>query len=48
MFVIQSIRLHFQQKTSVKEELLNKSVRDAKEAGFAKDFVDTSNLIETP
>jgi NitT/TauT family transport system substrate-binding protein len=32
----------------VSRELLNKSVEDAKQTGFAKGFTDTSRLIETP
>lgn len=32
----------------VSRELVNKSVQDAKEAGFAKGFTDTSKLLEVP
>lgn len=32
----------------VSRELVNKSVEDAKQTGFAKGFTDTSRLIETP
>lgn len=33
---------------AVSRELVNKSVQDAKEAGFAKGFTDTSKLLEVP
>jgi NitT/TauT family transport system substrate-binding protein len=32
----------------VSRDLMNKSVQDAKEAGFAKGFTDTSKLLEVP